>query len=67
MDFQYSSYGGNIHYLTATYQELVNAFGSGTIDPRDDYKQMAQWNVATSEGHVEIYDYKVGTRGCRAC
>jgi len=58
MDFQYGNH--NVHLLTATYQELVNAFGDGTIDPRDDYKQMAQWNVQTSEGLVDLYDYKVG-------
>jgi hypothetical protein len=46
----------NVHELTATYQELVKVFGTGTKN-FDSSKQFAQWNVETTEGEVEIYDY----------
>jgi hypothetical protein len=53
----------NVHQLIAPYSLLVKAFGrEGTVDPRDDYKQMAQWLLtSTPDGtEVEVYDYKVG-------
>ena len=51
----------NVNYLEAPYELLVKAFGDdGTTDPRDEDRQMAQWDVQTPHGEVEVYDYKVG-------
>ena len=51
----------NVHYLTAPYTLLVQAFGNDGDNPRDTYKCMAQWDLTTPHGPVEVYDYKVGT------
>lgn len=51
----------NVNSLDAPYDLLVKAFGDdGTVTPRDDYKSMAEWDVKTPHGTVEVYDYKVG-------
>lgn len=51
----------NVHYLSAPYSLLVKAFGNDGINPRDDYKQMCQWDItAPNNTHAEVYDYKVG-------
>lgn len=61
MEFSYEDGRTNVHYLNAPYELLVKAFGNdGTIVPRDDYKSMAEWDVPTPHGEVEVYDYKVG-------
>lgn len=60
MDFKYGQF--NVHYLTGTYQEIVKAFGYGTKN-FDSLKQFAQWNVETSYGLVEIYDYGYADSG----
>lgn len=50
-----------IHHIDAPYEVLVQAFGDdGTISPRDDSKSMAEWDVETPFGEVEVYDYKIG-------
>jgi hypothetical protein len=51
----------DVHYLTATYAQLVEAFGDGTKALRDDYQSMARWYINTPHGGVDLYDYKVGT------
>lgn len=61
MEFRFTEGRANVHRLTAPYDLLVQAFGNdGTVSPRDDYKCMAQWDVPTPHGEVEVYDYKVG-------
>jgi hypothetical protein len=61
MQFTYTTSNHNVSYLTAPYALLVKAFNDdGTTAPRDDYKSMAQWDVKTPHGTVEVYDYKVG-------
>lgn len=51
----------NVHYLTASHALLTRVFGNdGTVDPRDNYKSMCQWDVKTPHGTVEVYDYKAG-------
>jgi hypothetical protein len=55
------AFGRYWNTLEAPYSLLVRAFGNdGTVTPRDDYKQMCQWDVPTPYGTVEVYDYKVG-------
>lgn len=56
-------FGGNVFHLHAPYALLVEAFGNdGTVEPRDDYKQMCQWSAdRDSDAFWEVYDYKVGT------
>lgn len=61
MDIAYTPGASNVNYLVATYAQLVAAFGDGTLEPRDDYKQMAQWRINTVHGMVDLYDYKTGT------
>jgi hypothetical protein len=50
----------NVHTLEAPHALLKEAFGNDGDNPRDDYKSMAQWDLSTPEGDVEVYDYKVG-------
>lgn len=53
--------GSGVHRLTAPYALLCKAFGDdGTVTERDTLKSMAQWDVDTPHGVVEIYDYGVG-------
>lgn len=59
MDLKYADSMNLAHDLTATYQELVKAFGDGKTAPRDTDKQKCQWNIETSHDWVEIYDYKL--------
>lgn len=49
-----------VHTLTAPYELLKTAFGNDGDNSRDDYKSMAQWDVCTPTGDVEVYDYKIG-------
>lgn len=54
--------GFQVHHLTAPYELLVSAFGNdGSVSPRDECKSMAEWDISTTYGVVEVYDYKVGT------
>lgn len=53
---------GNVHYLTCSYQELVKAFGQGSSNFDTD-KQFAEWDIDTSNGVVEIYDYGYADSG----
>lgn len=62
MKFTYEETSSNVQHLTAPYELLVKVFGNdGSVSPRDAYKSMAEWDVPTEAGVVEIYDYKVGT------
>ena len=50
-------------YVTASYADLVTAFGPpNDLDGMDDYKCRAQWRI----GHVVIYDWKTGQELGRA-
>lgn len=62
MEFRFTEGRTNVHHLTAPYDLLVQAFGNdGTVVPRDIYKSMAEWDLLTPHGEVEVYDYKIGT------
>lgn len=55
--------GSGVHRLTAPYALLCKAFGNdGTVSTRDTSKSMAEWNVDTPHGVVEVYDWKQGGR-----
>ncbi len=61
MEYSFKRGQFNVHYLTGSYELLVKAFGNdGTVSPRDEYKSMADWDVETPHGRVEVYDYRVG-------
>lgn len=60
MQFTFNRGRFNVHHLTAPYALLVAAFGNDGDNLRDDYKSMAQWDLRTPDGDVEVYDYKVG-------
>jgi hypothetical protein len=61
INYTYMQGISNVHHLLAPYDLLVKAFGNdGTVTPRDDYKSMAEWDIETDHGTVEVYDYKVG-------
>jgi len=51
-------------YLTATYNELVAAFGR--VAPQfDDYKSDAEWDIQFEDGTVAaIYNWKNGVNYC---
>jgi hypothetical protein len=48
-------------YITADYEELVDAFGSPMRYGFDDYKVDAEWHIAFEDGTVaSIYNWKNG-------
>lgn len=62
MDIVYTPGASNVNYLTATYAQLVAAFGDGTLEPRDTSKCKAQWRIQTVHGEVDLYDYCDGRK-----
>lgn len=60
MQFTFERGRFSVHVLTAPHALLEAALGNDGDNPRDDYKSMAQWDVSTPEGDVEVYDYKIG-------
>lgn len=44
-------------YIDTAYEILVEAFGEPS-GPSDDGKVLAEWQLTTPHGWVEVYDYK---------
>lgn len=47
---------GGVEYITPKYRVLVEALGKP--GKGDESKTMAQWDVNTPHGWVEVYDFK---------
>jgi len=50
-----------VYAVNTSYDTICKIVGNdGTVEPRDDSKEMCRWIYKTPYGEIEIYDYKVG-------